>query len=875
MSFGVPESTAGMQDKYRLPTNVKPSNYDLTVWTDLKSLKFGGFVTVSLDILENTSAIVLNCSELGLATAHSGEGRTIAVDADYIGQGLEPRHFQFLTALPTGSKAQLKIEYSGALRASMNGYYKSAWKQNSQIEHYALTQFQPTEARAAFPCWDEPLLKATFSITMVSHVETVNISNMPAISEVIYDPDAQDVSLSTALTNLLSTLSKEARWKITQFQATPPMSTYLVAFANGPFSHLEKQVVMPLTTPDVIHQAEFALDVAVKVLPLYETIFDIEYPLPKLDTLVAHDFDMGEEAAQNWGLITGRTSAFLLDPAKASIQARKEVASVQSHEVAHMWFGNITTMEWWNYLYLNEDKIFPEWEVNSSFITRHLYSAMTLDAKRSSHPIEVDCPDANFINQIESVPVLRMLSDYVGEERFLEGVSLYLKDKLYGNSVTSDLWAGISTATGTLRLMIGFPLITVTETSEGIHVRQDRFLDNGRPSAEENETIWSVPLGILTVGQDGKVSVDKSILLEEREKTIPLDTTKSFKLNSGTIGFYRVLYTPERLTKIAIEAAKDDSCFSLDDRVGLMFDMAELSRAGLADLSSFLTLVDTWKNEKEYLVWSTVSGNVGRLMQTFWEFPKVIDQLRAFMRSLFVPLVERLGYEFPVGEPIDQVQLRKAAISGAAGGRDKSVVEELKGRFSDYMKMGDDSRIPPNIQETVFIVAVRFGGREEYEAMLKIIDNPPTPSARDAAIIAIGSTQDPIIVQEIFSYILAKSRDQDVVTFCYGLNSNRIARRLLAKFLMDNYDAFNDRFATNSMLKYLINACLGSLSNQADYDNVKEFFKDKDTSRYSMSLAKVLDIIQGRIAYIERSADDLSDWLNKWEQRSQPSSAFE
>jgi aminopeptidase 2 len=339
---------------------------------------------------------------------------------------------------------------------------------------------QPTAARRAFPCWDEPLLKATFAITLISRENTVNLSNMPAVSENVYEVSSSENSSISGVTKWLSSLAlgdkaAEDKWKITKFETTPPVSTYLVAYANGPFEYLESSYTSPLSgktrplriyaTKDHIDQAQFALDVKAKVLPLYEKVFDVEYPLPKLDTLIAADFDAG--AMENWGLITGRTSVYCLDPTRPDIAAKKRVATVQSHEVAHQWFGNITTMAWWDNLYLNEgfatlmgevviaDKVFPEWHVNSKFITEHLNDALDLDAKLSSHPIEVDFPDANQVNEIfdslsyaKAASVLRMLSNYVGEDKFLNGVSIYLKKRLYANSVSRNLWEGISESAG-------------------------------------------------------------------------------------------------------------------------------------------------------------------------------------------------------------------------------------------------------------------------------------------------------------------------------------------------------------------------------------------------------------------------------------------
>jgi len=880
----------------------------VTIRTDLEKLTFDGFVKISLDVKKETSTIVLNTAELdlGSASVYSDTLNNGQVQSSHsIDTITERATFHFPSSLPAGSKAQLQIGFRGKLIGSMMGYYKSSWEHEGETKYYALTQFEPTAARRAFPCWDEPLLKATFAVTLVSRANTVNLSNMPAISEEMYVPDAaKETAQSPDLAKLFSSLTTQYdEWKITRFQTTPLMSSYIVAFANGHFEYLEKTVHLPLSgktlplriyaTSDIIHQAQFALDVKAQVLPLYEQVFDVAYPLPKLDTLVASDFDAG--AMENWGLITGRTSAFLLDPKSADLQAKKNVATTQSHEVAHMWFGNITTMEWWNYLYLNEgfatlmgeviiaDKVFPEWKVDSEFITNHLNRALSLDAKLSSHPIEVDCPDANHINQIfdalsysKAASVLRMLLNHVGEERFLKGVSLYLKKKLYGNSVTNDLWEGIGTATGldVIQIMdnwiskIGFPVLTVTESAAGIHIRQDRFLEAGHTEPKDNETIWNIPLSLLSVDQSGKITMNKTIMLEEREKTIAIDTSKPFKLNAGTVGVYRVFYTPERLTKIAIEAAKHDSYFSLNDRIGLVHDAMALSKAGLAKLSSALTLVDVLRNEKEYLVWSGISESLFNLVSVWWEHPEIVDKLNAFRQELFVPLVEKLGYEYSNADSADTSLLRTLAISQAALAGNEGVINELNSRFTHFMETGDDTRIPADLQRVIFSVAVEHGGREEYEAVIKIHEKPKTPTSRISAIIGMGATQDPKLAEETLQYILTKSRDQDVRHFFRGLRNNFKTRRLLAKFFKDKYDVLSERFEGNFTLTYLVEISLSSSSTEEDYKGIVEFFKDKDISKYNLSLSQTLESIRANIKYIERSSEDLLEWLQRWQKGS-------
>ncbi|CAK5277482.1 unnamed protein product [Mycena citricolor] len=883
--------------QYRLPTNVKPLHYDLTVWTDLKALKFGGFVSIELDVRADTTTIELNTNDLQLGTA-SIFSDEIGLNEPLVEQTLDTSLQRVKYTLPksltAGTKAHLKIPFdASALGNSMTGYYRSAWEESGETKYYALTQFE-AYARAAFPCWDEPALKATFAVTMISHKDTVNLSNMPALSEQPYQATGE----------LAASLAPDCEWKITKFETTPLMSTYLVAFANGPFVYLEQSAVSPLSgrtiplriysTPDLIHQAAFGLDVAAKVLPIYEQVFDIEYPLPKLDSLVASDFDAGAMEAR-------RVNALLLDPAKADLRGKKNVAVTQSHEVAHQWFGNITTMSWlcnfdgrghhprqvmhtFSPWIVSHDvfRLFPEWKVNSAFISDHLQAALTLDAKLSSHPIEVECPDANHINQIfdslsysKAAAVLRMLSDYVGEEKFLKGVSLYLKKHLYGNTVTKDLFEGISTATGidTVRLMDnwinkqGFPVLTVTETDKGILVRQDRFIETGHVEADQNETIWNIPLGILTATAEGTASVDKTAVLEEREKFFALNTKSAFKLNAGTSGVYRVLYSPERFAAIAAEAAKANSVFSLDDRMGLLYDVTALSKAGLAKSSDPLAVIEQWSNEQEYLVWSTIAGNLGRLVSVFSGNQKIVDTLRAFNRSLFVPLVKKLGYEYLEGEDLDVTQMRTLAIGAAMSARDQSVIDELKSRFSHYMESGDDSKIPADLEAAIYLAAARHGGRAEYDALVNILHKPKTPQSKISAIYALSGTLDPDLLKETFSLVL-KSRDQDLVYYFRGLQSNSPSHTQSIVYLLLNAFQLMKRFEGNFTIKSLVSATFSSLSTEKDLAAAEEFFKDKDTSKYSMAIAQSLETIRTRIQYIERSSADLTEWLDKWEKRA-------
>ncbi|EIW77439.1 hypothetical protein CONPUDRAFT_84517 [Coniophora puteana RWD-64-598 SS2] len=892
---------------HRLPANVRPTHYDLTVRTDLENETFQGVVKVSLDIKQETSSVTFNIADLELTAASiSSDHEADVARQPYASKSLDAEREEgtlvFARAIPAGSRAQLSIAFSGELTDSLMGYYKSAFTQDGEESVYALTQFEPTAARKAFPCWDEPALKATFSVSLVSRAHLVCLGNMPVESE---EPFHLDNSEDLDLAGLFESLSVEDQkpeggWKVTRFQTTPLMSTYIVAYASGPFQYIEGSYTSPLSgkkrplrvyaTSEILHQAKHALDIAEKIVPIYESVFDIEYPLPKLDILVAHDFDSG--AMENWGLITGGTSAFLMDPDKVQLSTLKGITSVVSHEIAHMWFGNITTMEWWDNLYLNEgfatlmgeyivvDRLYPKWKVDAEFIIENLNDALNLDAKPSSHPVEVPCPDANLVNQIfdslsyaKGASVLRMLSNFVGQERFIKGVSLYLKKHLYSNTVTKDLFEAIEEATGAgvpkmmdnWISMIGFPVITVTETKDGITVRQDRFLETGHAEPQDNETIWTIPLSLLTVDKDGKPRIDKRLVLDTHEKMIPLDISKLYKLNAGTNGFYRVLYPDERLARITEEAAKGEEMFSLNDRIGLVHDVFALSKAGMMSVSGALNTVNNLRGEMDYIVWDTIASNLSLLHSTWWENTKVTKTLDEFRASLFKPIIDRLGYDDAPDDDSNTIQLRSKAVEQASRAGEPSVVKELQQRLAQYMNTGNDSHISPNIMNSVLFTGVHYGGRDEFEFAKKIMEDTTVPPATsDSAMVAICQIQDPELIKEVFSYILNDTRTQDLIDMFMGLQTNLSTRREAAEFLKQNFDEMEKKLADTFGLPDAITVSFNHLTKDEDITMVEEFFKDKDRSKYNMAYDQLLDTLRASKVWIKRSTADIEKWLDGW-----------
>lgn len=445
-------------------------------------------------------------------------------------------------------------------------------------------------------------------------------------------------------------------------------------------------------------------------------------------------------------------------------------------------------MKWWDNLWLNEafatlmgslvlpERIFPEWKMNSEFIDTHWVRAMDLDCRRSSHPIEVACPDSSQINQIfdaisysKGASVLRMLKSVVGEEKFFKGVSIYLKKHLYSNAQSSDLWEGISQSVGkdmgsvmaNWTLKVGFPVITVEESGDSeLKLTQNRFLSTNDVKGGENETLWWVPLEVKTVN-GGKTDVDHDAILSDRSATYKV-SSDSFKLNAETIGLYRVQYTPERLAKLGAQAQS----FTVDDRVGLLSDASALASAGYSKTSAALAFAAAVATtETEYLPFSQISNLLGTVARVWWEDDEVHDAINKVRANIFRPLVDKMGYEHAEDDPPDVKQLRALAVSTAAAAGDETVLAEIVKRFEPFVTLNDDSGITPDLQRTIFTKAVREGSKAEYEKMLEVYNSPTSnPSTKVDAMFALCATQEPALIDRTFAMLpdTKAIKDQDL-----------------------------------------------------------------------------------------------------------------
>lgn len=626
----------------------------------------------------------------------------------------------FEKVIPKGSKAQLEMKFTGELNDKMAGFYRSTYKNtDGSTGIMAVSQMEPADARRAFPCFDEPALKAKFTITLIADKHLTCLSNMDVVSE----------------TDIKSEVSGTTR-KSVKFSTSPLMSTYLLAFIIGELNYIEtdkfRLPVRVYAPPNQdIEHGRFSLELAARTLEFYETTFDSEFPLPKMDMVAIPDFAAG--AMENWGLITYRVVDLMFDEKTSGASTKERVAEVVQHELAHQWFGNLVTMDFWDGLWLNEgfatwmswyscNVFYPEWKVWQSYVTDNLQSALSLDSLRSSHPIEVPVKRSEEVNQIfdaisysKGSCVLRMISTYLGEDVFMEGVRQYLKKHAYGNTQTGDLWSALAAASGKdvetvmdiWTKNVGYPVVTVTENSDNtIHVKQNRFLRTADVTPEEDKVLYPVFLGLRT--KDG---VDESITLSSREANFKVPSGDFFKLNADHTSIYRTSYTPERLEKLG-QAAKD-GLLSVEDRAGMISDAGALASSGYQKTSGVLNLLKGFNSESEFVVWNEIITRMS-VIQGAWVFEdqEVRDGLEAFTRELVSEKAHKAGWEF--SESDDHIQQQfKAMLFGSAGlAGDKIIIKAAQDMFAKFAA-GDKTAIHPNIRGSVYGMALKFGGKKE------------------------------------------------------------------------------------------------------------------------------------------------------------------
>ncbi|KAI0202573.1 peptidase family M1 [Astrocystis sublimbata] len=879
-----------MADRDILPAVVKASHYDLSI----SSMNFGdwsyqGSVSINVSVAEPVKEIVLNSLELALekaeVTIEGGSSVKSFQTATFSYNDKKQRAtLQFAEEIPASENATLKITFKGTINNDMAGFYRSKYKPvvpaaasvpKDDTFHYMFsTQFEACDARRAFPCFDEPRLKATFDFQIEIPEDQVALSNMPVKTITKTRDGFQNVS----------------------FERTPVMSTYLLAWAVGDFEYVEafterkyngKQIpVRVYTTRGLKEQGRYALEHAPKTIDLFSESFGIDYPLPKSDLLAVHEFTHG--AMENWGLVTYRTTAVLFDEKTSDARYKNRVAYVVAHELAHQWFGNLVTMDWWDELWLNEsfatwagwyavNEFHPDWQVWAQFVNEGMEMAFKLDGMRASHPVHVPVQDALDVNQIfdhisylKGCSTLRMLVNHLGEKTFLQGVGAYLRKHQYGNAKTEYLWQALSEASGANvnELMgnwiekIGHPLITIAEEPGTISIKQNRFLSTGDPKPEEDETVWWVPLGLQ--GKVGEQGI-QSLALTERNTTLRGIDNDFYKINSNATGFYRTNYPPARLAKLGTQLDR----LSTEDKISIIGSAADLAFSGYGSPAALLSFVQGFGTETNYLVWCQVLDSISGLKSIFGQDDDLKKGLESFSLKLIDSAVAKIGWEFSESEDYLTGLLRKRLLLNAVANGHPASVEKALSLFDTWVSQG--TTFHPSLRTVVYRTAIKTKPAEAVKVLKKEWNNGSSIDGKEVCLSSLGQTKDTeLIKSELLSFLFDISPPApasesvpsgDMHSLGSSLAVNSVARNIQWDYMRENWSKLTTKMANPVVLDRFVKISLNKFVDVKYVAEIETFFADKDTSSFDRTLEQVKDAVRGRAAYYTRDANVLREWL--------------
>ena len=827
---------------YRLPRTVVPSHYDIKIEPDLDDASFRGTVGIDVDIAEPTSTVVLNAIELGIERARIAVGDAEQLASISLDEDSERATLTVESELPVGP-ARIVIRFTGILNNDLRGFYRSVYTTDEGDEKViATTQFEATDARRAFPCWDQPDFKATYTVSLIIEDGLMAVSNAAETAREVLDSGKVKVD----------------------FAETMKMSTYLVAFIVGELEatdpvDVDGTSLRIIAPPGNMHLTPFALDMGAHSLRYFSSYYDIAYPGDKLDMVAIPDFSFG--AMENLGCITYRETALLLNTEKATQAEAQRVADVIAHEIAHMWFGDLVTMKWWNGIWLNEafatfaemkcvDAYKPEWKRWLAFSQFRGMSQET-DALAATRPVElaVESPEeANAMFDVltyqKGSSVLRMLEQYLGEETFRAGVTRYLKTHAYSNTDTPDLWAALEAESGepvgeimdTWIFQGGYPRVSVVATDDGYEISQAQFRFLG-----EGDSTWQVPVLYRSDKGDGKVVVG--------DEPVTIDAGSDLVVNAGGEGFYRVNYEGELLDGVI------DGLSDLDpiERYSVVSDSMANVLAGDVMGADFLSLVSNLTDEDELDVWSAALGGLGELDRIVSSDDK--DAMQSFITGLVSQKADELGWNVGDGES-ERTRAMRGLLLKTLGnlGKDRETIETARAVF------GSDAAVDPEIADAALSIVAANGSADDFNGFLETSENAKDPQTKIKYLRAATQIPDKAAAERMFNMVLdGIIRSQDAFWVMALLLGNRETGAHVWDLMTENWDA---TVASMPVLNGRRMLDLVQYRSEPDVAaSIMQWFETHEIPSGEKHVAQKMEQLQVRVALRERESHRLGDAL--------------
>lgn len=892
-------------NRYRLPKTLIPDSYQVTLRPYLTPNEQGLYIfkgnsTVRFTCNETTNVIIIHSKKLNYTDKGNhkvvlralGDTPAPNIDKTELVERTEYLVVHLQGSLVKGHQYEMDSEFQGELADDLAGFYRSEYMEGGIKKVVATTQMQAADARKSFPCFDEPAMKASFNITLIHPNNLTALSNM--------------------LPKDTRPLPEDSSWNVTEFHPTPKMSTYLLAYIVSEFKNVAS--VSPSgvqiriwARPSAIDEGhgDYALNVTGPILSFFAQHYNTSYPLEKSDQIALPDFNAG--AMENWGLVTYRENSLVFDPKTSSISNKERVVTVIAHELAHQWFGNLVTVDWWNDLWLNEgfasyveflgaDYAEPTWNLKDLIVLNDVYRVMAVDALASSHPLSSPADEVNTPAQISELfdsityskgaSVLRMLSSFLTEDLFKKGLASYLHTFQYSNTIYLDLWehlqeavdnqtavklpASVRTIMDRWILQMGFPVITVN-TSTGEIYQQHFLLDpTSKPTRpSEFNYLWIAPIPYLKNGNE-----DHYWLETEKNQSTQFQTSSNewLLLNVNVTGYYQVNYDEENWRKIQNQLQTDLSVIPVINRAQIIHDSFNLANAQKLPITLPLSNTLFLAKEKEYMPWEAALSSLNYFKLMF-DRSEVYGPMKRYLKKQVTPLFfyfQNITNNWLVRPPTLMEQYNEInAISTACSSGLKECRDLVVELYSQWMNNSDNNPIHPNLRSTVYCNAIAFGGEEEWNFAWEQFRKATVVNEADKLRSALACSNEVWILNRYLSYTLNPDyiRRQDATSTIISIASNVAGQTLVWDFVRSNWKKlFEDYGGGSFSFANLIQGVTRRFSSEFELQQLEQFKEENSATGFgsgTRALEQALEKTKANINWVKENKDVVLKWFTE------------
>ncbi|XP_062947896.1 aminopeptidase N [Cynocephalus volans] len=894
-------------NQYRLPKTLIPDSYQVTLRpyltpNDNGLYIFKGTSTVRFTCKEATDVIIIHSKSLNYTIQQEhrvvlrgvGGSQPPDIDRTELVETTEYLVVHLRGSLVENSQYEMDSEFEGELADDLAGFYRSEYTEDGVKKVLATTQMQAADARKSFPCFDEPAMKAEFNITIIHPKDLTVLSNML--------PKGPSTPLA-----------EDPDWNITEFHTTPKMSTYLLAYIVSEFDHIESQapngvMIRIWARPNAIAEGhgEYALNITGPILNFFADHYDTPYPLEKSDQIGLPDFNAG--AMENWGLVTYRENALLYDPNSSSIGNKERVVTVVAHELAHQWFGNLVTVDWWNDLWLNEgfasyveylgaDYAEPTWNLKDLIVLNDVYSVMAMDALASSHPLSTPAEEINTPAEISELfdsityskgaSVLRMLSSFLTENLFKKGLASYLHTFAYQNTVYLDLWEHLQEAVESQTevqlpdtvqnimdrwiLQMGFPVITINTATGDIsqeHFLLDPDANVTRPS--EFNYLWIVHISSIRNGIQ-----QKDYWLEDVKAADLLFRTEANEwvlLNLNVTGYYHVNYDEDNWRKIQTQLQTDPLVIPVINRAQVIYDAFNLASAQKVPVTLALNNTLFLIQETEYMPWQAALSSLS-YFELMFDRSEVYGPMKNYLKKQVTPLYnyfKNLTEDWGLRPEtlMDQYNEVNAISTACSNGLHEceTMVSEL---FKQWMANPDDNPIHPNLRSTVYCNAISLGGEEEWDFAWDQFQKATLVNEADKLRVALACSREVWILNRYLSYTLNSDliRKQDATSTINSIADNVIGQSLVWDFVQSNWKKlFEDYGGGSFSFSSLIQRVTQRFSTEYELQQLEQFKENNMETGFgsgTRALEQALEKTKANIKWVKENKESVLRWFTE------------